>query len=146
VKSTKATKDEKTGEKKQFHDYNDSKFAKNPSAIADTKEEIVEIMNTRHDLLSYIKSMERSVPDIVSILKDEMKWDLVKDEFKKKNDLDFEEEDKATEPEKDTAPWEEETTAEKQVEETKEPGSVKQVDDGEIDIMTLLKEAEIELN
>lgn len=146
VKSTKANKDDK-GNIKQFHDYNDSKFARNASAIADSREEIEKIMGTRHDLISYIKSMERSIPDMVSILKEEMVWEWVKEEFKKKNLIELEEETPVDTPDEDMpvdtdeVPWEE--TEDKNTTETKKE---KSTDRGDIDLQTLLAEAGVDID
>lgn len=78
VLSTKKDKDGRV-----WPDYSNSEFARRPSAIADNEERIDELMGTTHDLKEYLKSMERDEEDIIAILKTEMLWDLVKDEWKR---------------------------------------------------------------
>jgi hypothetical protein len=69
-------------------DYAQSLFSRKSSAIG-TDKEITEIMNQRHDITEYIKSLKKSDDEIEKALKDEMVFDLVKDEWakiKKKED------------------------------------------------------------
>jgi hypothetical protein len=75
VKSTKPTKD-----KKVFHDY-DCKFAMSPTSLGTSEEEIEQIMNSRHDLIEYLKGMEKKPHEMMKLLQEEMIWDLVKHEF-----------------------------------------------------------------
>lgn len=76
----KSTKPDETG--KSFPDYSDSTFSRKPSAIG-TEKEIKVLMGKTYDLDDYIKSLETTDDDIKTILKNEMLWDLISDEWSK---------------------------------------------------------------
>lgn len=78
VLNVKSTKPDDQGN--TFPDYADSQFARQPKALG-TEKDIDEIMNHRHDLGTYVKSLERDEEDIIKVLKDEMLWDLVEEEY-----------------------------------------------------------------
>ena len=63
-------------------DYSSSLFSRSSEALG-TDAEIEKIMNSRIDLNEYVKGLEKSDDEIVQILKAEMLWDLVKDEWNK---------------------------------------------------------------
>jgi hypothetical protein len=118
VKSTKPSKD-----KKVFHNYDDSTFGLKATPLAKTDEEIQTIMDSRHDLVEYIKSMERTPTEIVEILKEEMIWEMVKADFKKHykvddvkdepiNDTPTKQENKKAQEDEESPPWEDNTPTE----------------------------------
>jgi len=72
--------------KRVFPDYSSSLFARKPSALGN-KNEIQEIMNKRYDLEEYIKSMVRPEEDLINLLKSEMVWELIEDDYKKAQKL-----------------------------------------------------------
>jgi hypothetical protein len=83
VLSTKPTNEGDT-----WPDYAQSIFSRRSSAIG-TKDEIDKIMDERHDIDEYIKSLKKSDDEIEKALKDEMVLPLIEDEWKKikeKND------------------------------------------------------------
>ena len=65
---------------KSWPDYSDSVFARRPEALGSDRE-IKDIMDSRYDLEDYVKGMERTEDDIINILKAEMVWDMVKNEW-----------------------------------------------------------------
>jgi len=65
---------------KSWPDYSDSVFSRRPEALG-SEREIREIMDSRYDLEEYVKGMERTEDDIINILKAEMVWDMVKNEW-----------------------------------------------------------------
>ncbi|MFW6046535.1 MAG: hypothetical protein ACOCP4_01950 [Candidatus Woesearchaeota archaeon] len=64
-------------------DYSLTEFSRKKSAIADTKEEIEKIMESVYDLTEYINNMGLSWEAHETILKQEMVWEEVEDEFRK---------------------------------------------------------------
>lgn len=77
IKSTKPDTNGKT-----YPDYADSDFARKASAIG-TDKQIKAIMETRYSLAEYIKGLETPKEQIVEILKNEMVYDTIKDEWAK---------------------------------------------------------------
>jgi hypothetical protein len=77
--SVSSTKPDKEG--KTYHDYSESKFTSKPYPLAKTDEEIENILNSTHDLDEYLKVMERSEEDIIQIVKDEMLWELIQQDY-----------------------------------------------------------------
>jgi len=75
-----STKKDKNG--KIWPDYSNSAFVRRPSSIG-TESEIDVIMKETHDIDGYILSMKRDDDFIIKVLKDEIIWDLVKDEWSK---------------------------------------------------------------
>jgi len=75
-----ATKPDKN--KKVWPDYSASLFSRKPGPLG-TEKEIDEIMANTFDIDEFINNMERSEDDIISVLKQEMVYDLVKDEMSK---------------------------------------------------------------
>ena len=75
VKSTKADKD-----KRVFPDYSDSTFARTPSSLG-TDSEIKALMETTTNLDNYLKGQLKSDADVIEILKGEMLWEMVDDEW-----------------------------------------------------------------
>lgn len=109
VRSTKP-KDGKT-----WPDYSDSLFARKPSALGDDSE-IQAVMDSRYDLEEYVRGMTREETDTITLLKAEMVFDFIKDEWdraKKMIELagpvedDIPDFDDALEPPKDETPTEE---------------------------------------
>lgn len=80
VGATKPIQEEGPNKGKSFPKYDDSMFARKPSAIADSDDVIEQIMEKRHDLDAYLKNMVRDKDMIVEILKKEMLWDLIAEE------------------------------------------------------------------
>lgn len=77
----KAKPKDKNG--KEWPDYGDTMFARNPSAIAE--EEVIErVMGERIDLEEYIKSLRKTPEDLEKLLKAEMLWDDVCHTFEKR--------------------------------------------------------------
>ena len=76
VKATKPTRDGK-----QWPVYADSEFARKPNALARTDKEIQTILGQAFDVDEYISSQRMSDEDIISLLKGEMLWEIVKDEW-----------------------------------------------------------------
>ena len=76
VRSTKP-KDGKT-----WPDYSDSLFARKPSALGDDSE-IQTIMDSRYDLEEYIEGMTRTEEDVITLLKAEMVYEFIEDEWKR---------------------------------------------------------------
>lgn len=64
-----------------FHDYSESKFATEAYPLGND-EKIQDIMNNTHDLDEYIKSMERSESEMIEIVKKEMLWNLIENDYK----------------------------------------------------------------
>ena len=75
VKSTKSDADGNS-----YPDYSDSTFSRRPSALG-TDKEIKAIMATTHDLEEYINNLVTTEDNMVTILKNEMLYDMVKDEM-----------------------------------------------------------------
>lgn len=67
--------------KKTWPDYTPSTFAKKPSSISDSDDEIEEIMETVQDIKEYIDNSMWSADKHEQVLKSEMIWDDVEDEF-----------------------------------------------------------------
>ena len=74
-----AKKPDKNG--KVWPDYSLTEFSRKQSAIADTPEEIEKIMESVYDLTEYIKQMGMSWQEQEKLLKQELVWDEVEDEF-----------------------------------------------------------------
>ncbi|MFW6173113.1 MAG: hypothetical protein ACOC5T_05155 [Elusimicrobiota bacterium] len=75
----RSTKPNKHG--KSFPDYSDSTFARRPGSLgSDSK--IKSIMEQTVDLREYLSSLKVSHEDMINILKQEMLWEMVKDEWK----------------------------------------------------------------
>jgi hypothetical protein len=74
VRSTKPNKDGKV-----FPDYSDSTFARRPESLG-SESEIKRIMEQTRDLEEYLKALSPRDDEIISILKREMLWEMVKDE------------------------------------------------------------------
>jgi hypothetical protein len=64
-------------------DYSQSEFARTATPIAPTDREIKEILEQTIDVDAYIQGLEKPDEDIIAILKNEMLWELVKDEWTK---------------------------------------------------------------
>jgi hypothetical protein len=77
--SVGATKPDSEG--KIYHDYSESKFTSKPYPLAKTDEEIENILNNTHDLDEYLKVMERTEEEIIQIVKDEMLWELIQQDY-----------------------------------------------------------------
>jgi hypothetical protein len=84
VGATKPIQEEGPNRGKTFPDYGDSKFANKPSPLADSDEVIDRVMESRHDLDQYIKSLSKTPEEIVSILKQEFLWELIENEASQK--------------------------------------------------------------
>lgn len=74
-----ATKPDQNGN--TYHDYSESKFTTKPYPLAKTDEEIQKIMDSTHDLDEYLKAMERSEEELIEIVKDEMLWELIQQDY-----------------------------------------------------------------
>lgn len=77
--------------KNVWPDYSSSVFARRSSAIGN-EEEIEKIMEERHDLSEYIKTLERPEEDMINVLKQLMLWPLIKDEYARANKIEEESE------------------------------------------------------
>lgn len=77
IKSTKPDSNGKT-----YPDYADSDFSRKSSAIG-TEKQIKEVMETRFNLKTYIQSLETPRETIIEMLRSEMLYDLIKDEWDK---------------------------------------------------------------
>ena len=66
-----------------FHDYSESKFTNKPYALAKTDDEIEKILNSTYDLDEYINNMARDEEAILSLLKEEMLWELIESDYNK---------------------------------------------------------------
>jgi len=75
VRATKPTKDGKT-----WPVYADSEFARKSSSLG-TDKEIQKIMEKTFDINEYVSTQKMSDEDIITLMKNEMLWDLVKDEW-----------------------------------------------------------------
>lgn len=69
---------------KVWPDYAPSMFARRPSAIADSDQQLEDIMASRIPLEEYIKSLELPIDEHKKMLKEEMVWDDVESEFNKR--------------------------------------------------------------
>ena len=69
---------------KVWPDYSLTGFSRKASAIADSSEKIEEIMKSVYDLTKYIDSMGISWEEHEKVLKQELVWDEVEDEFRRK--------------------------------------------------------------
>lgn len=84
-------------------DYGQSAFARRPSPIKESEKEIDEIMEKTIDIWDYIKGLEKTDDDMIQILKAEMMWDLIKDEWKRyKGSISVEADNDTSEPETGT--------------------------------------------
>lgn len=77
--SVGATKPDSDGN--VYHDYSESKFTSKPYPLAKTDKEIENILNSTHDLDEYLKVMERTEEEIIQIVKDEMLWELIQQDY-----------------------------------------------------------------
>jgi len=77
VKSTKASADGKI-----FPDYSDSVFARKATSLG-TDEEIKAIMEATTSLDDYLQGQIKSDADIMTMLKSEMLWEMVENEWKR---------------------------------------------------------------
>lgn len=73
---------------KVWPDYSLTQFSRKKTSIAETEEEIKEIMDSVYDLSEYLKSMEKSWEDHEKILKQELIWDDLEETFRKKVSFD----------------------------------------------------------
>jgi hypothetical protein len=96
ILKVKSTKKDKEG--RQWPDYSDSMFSRTPQALG-TDRQIKKILDTCYDLKEYVDSLERSDDDVLGVLKSEMVWELVIDEWKRMKGL--KEAAKETEEEKE---------------------------------------------
>lgn len=78
IVSVGATKPQ--GDGKVWPDYSNSKFVHTGKPLG-TDEEIDKIMEQRHSLDDYIKTMERSAEDLLNITKAEMLYELVEQDY-----------------------------------------------------------------
>ena len=93
VKSTKASADGKI-----FPDYSDSVFARKATSLGDD-EKVKAIMESTISLDDYLQGQIKSDMDIMSMLKSEMLWEMVEDEWKRyKGNVGVEEEKSQTFP------------------------------------------------
>lgn len=74
-----ATKPNENGD--TFHDYSESKFTTKSYPLAKTDEEVQKIMDSTHDLDEYLKAMQRSEDELIEIVKDEMLWELIQQDY-----------------------------------------------------------------
>jgi hypothetical protein len=81
IKVLSTKKDEKGN---VWPDYSNSEFSRKPYALKDSDQEIKQIMESRIDIDEYIKSMDKTDEEMIAVLKSEMLWDLVKDEYNRK--------------------------------------------------------------
>lgn len=75
VRATKPTKEGKT-----WPVYADSEFARKSSALG-TDKEIQKIMEKTFNINDYVTTQKMSDEDVIALLKNEMLWELVKDEW-----------------------------------------------------------------
>jgi len=76
----KSTKPDPNG--KSYPDYADCDFSRKSSAIG-TEKQIKDVMDSRFNLKTYVQGLETPKETIVEMLKSEMLYDLVKDEWDK---------------------------------------------------------------
>ncbi len=67
----------------QWPTYEMSEFSLNKNAIADSSEKIKEIMDSVYDLSEYLQSIEMDTETHKKLLKNEMLWEDVADQFEK---------------------------------------------------------------
>ncbi len=79
VGATKPIQEEGPNKGKVFPDYSDSKFVATKKSLG-TDEQIENIMEKRHNLTNYFKSMERSPETLIELVKAEMLHDLIENE------------------------------------------------------------------
>jgi hypothetical protein len=75
----KSTKPDAKGN--TYPDYADSIFSRKQSSIADTDKEINDIMAGTYSIDDYINGMEMSKEDTVKMLKNEMLWEMVENDW-----------------------------------------------------------------
>lgn len=75
----KSTKQDAKGN--TYPDYSDSIFSRNASPLATSDAGIKKIMEGTHSIDDYISSMEMSEEDTIAMLKNEMLWDMVENEW-----------------------------------------------------------------
>jgi len=73
-----ATKQDKNGN--IWPDYSSSSFSRSSESLG-TDSEIDKIMESRINIDEYIKGLEKTDDEVVQVLKAEMLWDLIKDEW-----------------------------------------------------------------
>lgn len=135
-----ATKKDKKG--KIWPDYSNSSFSRSKSAIAESDEDIKDVMGKTVDIEEYITNMSVPKEKVVDILKTEFLWDLVMDEAvnqgyeddgsepeknpeKEKEEKPKEKEDKKADAE-DAPPWDEEDKDKDDEEKKEEPKEKKE--------------------
>lgn len=84
ILKVKATKKDKQG--RQWPDYSDSMFSRTPQSLGSDRQ-IKKILETCYELDSYIEDLERDDDDTLDVLKAEMVWELVVDEWKRMKGL-----------------------------------------------------------
>lgn len=99
VLSTKRDKNNKI-----WPDYSSSTFSRRKSTLG-TDKEIEKIMESTVDIDEYLGDMKKTDEEIIQILKSEMLWDLVKDEYEKVNRM----KEMISEVESDSTPPEDES-------------------------------------
>lgn len=77
----KSTKQDAKGN--SYPDYSDSIFSRTPSPLADSDDGIKKIMSSTYDIDEYIRSMESNKEDTMKMLKNEMLFDLIENEWNK---------------------------------------------------------------
>lgn len=119
-----STKRDKEG--KVWPDYSNSMFSRRSSALG-TDKEIDAIMKQTYDLGEYIEGMRKDDSEIIEILKKEVIWDLVKDEWnrahskvdvlegKKEDDIDDSIWDKENTDDGDETAWNDDTESDEQL-------------------------------
>ena len=74
------------GDGNSWPDYAQSNFSRRAAAIAESEASIDKIMKSTIDINEYIDSMKKDESEIVKLIKAEMLFDMVKDEFKREID------------------------------------------------------------
>lgn len=76
IRSTKPDKNNQT-----YPDYSDSIFSRKSSPLADDDSGIKKIMSSTYSIDEYIKSLEMSTEDTMKMLKNEMLFDMIENEW-----------------------------------------------------------------
>lgn len=102
VGATKAIQEEGPLQGKQFPEYSNSKFSNKPSDSIGGDDKIEQVMSNTHNLDEYLESMRRSEEDVITLVKQEMLWEYVKDDYPAETGNKDPEVDKKQDQEEDT--------------------------------------------
>ena len=137
ILKVKSTKKDKSG--RTWPDYSDSMFSRTPQPLGSDRQ-IKKILDTCYSLANYIEDLERDDDETMEVLKAEMVWELVADEWKRMKGLKkaaVQEEEKELELPTDEPEAEEET---EQEEAKKEDADIPEEEESDEDLLAELED------